>query len=102
MAVIAKSLSLRIPGKRCSILNPVCIDYAISSSTDGFASETRVSTQSSNPYLMFSGSFIGDYTGIAVDASGNAFAVWTDGRGRPGVATNATTPNQDTVVGSGL
>lgn len=77
---------------------PVCLDYAISSSTDGFASETRVSTQSSNPYLQFSGSFIGDYTGVAVDASGVARAVWTDGRGNPGV----TTPNQDTVVGNGF
>lgn len=77
---------------------PVCLDYAISSSTDGFASETRVSTQSSNPYLQFSGSFIGDYTGVAVDSNGHARAVWTDGRGKPGV----TTPNQDTMVGNGL
>ena len=79
-------------------LAPVCIDYAISSSTDDYAGETRVSTQSSNPYLEFSGSFIGDYTGVAVDSSGRAHAVWTDGRGTPTV----TTPNQDTVVGSGF
>jgi hypothetical protein len=79
-------------------LHPVCIDYAISSSTDGFTSETRVSTQSSNPYLQFSGSFIGDYSGVAVDATGGAVAVWTDGRGHPSV----TTPNQDTVVGHGF
>ena len=78
--------------------NPVCIDYAISSSTDHFASETRVSTQSSNPYVQFSGSFIGDYTGVAVDSTGRARAVWTDGRGKPGT----TTPNQDTVVGNGF
>lgn len=77
---------------------PVCIDYAISSSTDNFRSETRVSTQSSNPYLQFSGSFIGDYTGVAVDSKGKARAVWTDGRGNPGV----TAPNQDTVVGNGF
>lgn len=78
--------------------NPVCIDYAISSSTDGFSREIRVSTQSSNPYLQFSGSFIGDYTGVAVDGAGKASAVWTDGRGKPTV----TTPNQDTVMGNGF
>jgi hypothetical protein len=76
-------------------LAPVCLDYAISSSTDGFASEHRVSTQSSNPYVEFSGSFIGDYSGVAVDSQGAAYTVWTDGRGRPGT----TTPNQDAVVG---
>ena len=79
-------------------MKPVCLDYAISSSSDGFVGETRVSTQSSNPYLEFSGSFIGDYTGVAVDGSGNGRAVWTDGRGNPSI----TTPNQDTVVGSGF
>lgn len=73
---------------------PVCLDYAFSSSTDGYASETRVSTQSSNPYIEFSGSFIGDYTGVAVDTAGGAHTVWTDFRGNPGT----TTPNQDTVV----
>jgi hypothetical protein len=78
--------------------NPVCLDYAIVSSSDGFASETRVSTQSSNPYIEFSGSFIGDYTGVAVDRAGNAHTVWTDFRGLPGT----TRPNQDTVVGNGF
>jgi hypothetical protein len=77
-------------------LAPVCLDYAFSSSTDGYASETRVSTQSSNPYLEFSGSFIGDYTGVAVDSAGGAHTAWTDSRGLPG----STTPNQDTVVGN--
>jgi hypothetical protein len=77
-------------------LAPVCLDYAFSSSTDGYVSETRVSTQSSNPYIEFSGSFIGDYTGVAVDSAGGAHTVWTDFRGLPGV----TTPNQDTVVGN--
>jgi hypothetical protein len=83
-------------------LAPVCLDYAFSSSTDGYASETRVSTQSSNPYIEFSGSFIGDYTGVAVDAAGGAHTVWTDFRGHPGLSTNpaSTTPNQDTVVGN--
>jgi len=75
---------------------PVCLDYAFSSSTDRYASETRVSTQSSNPYIEFSGSFIGDYTGVAVDPAGGAHTVWTDFRGNPGT----TTPNQDTVVGN--
>ena len=85
-------------------LAPVCLDYAISSSTDNYASETRVSTQSSNPYIQFSGSFIGDYTGVAVNSTGVAHVVWTDFRGRPGVATPpaSTTPNQDTVVGNGF
>jgi hypothetical protein len=85
-------------------LQPVCIDYALSTSTDGFTTETRVPTQSSNPYVQFAGSFIGDYSGVAVDSNGNAVAVWTDGRGNPRVATSAasTTPNQDTVVASGL
>lgn len=77
-------------------LAPVCLDYAISSSTDGYASETRLTTQSSNPYVQFSGSFIGDYTGVAVNSIGKAHAAWTDFRGLPG----RTTPNQDTVVGN--
>ena len=77
---------------------PVCLDWAIRSSTDAnFGNERRVSTQSSNPYILFSGSFIGDYTGTAVDSAGHAVTVWTDFRGNPGV----TTPNQDTLVGTG-
>ena len=75
---------------------PVCLDYAFSSSSDNFASETRVSSQSSNPYLQFSGSFIGDYTGVAVDPAGGVHTAWTDDRGLPGT----TNPNQDTVVGN--
>lgn len=75
---------------------PVCLDYAFSSSSDSFASETRVSSQSSNPYLQFSGSFIGDYTGVAVDSAGGVHTVWTDDRGLPGT----TNPNQDTIVGN--
>ncbi len=77
---------------------PVCLDWALRSSSDSnFGHETRVTTQSSNPYILFSGSFIGDYTGTAVDAAGHAVTVWTDFRGNPGV----TTPNQDTLVGTG-
>ena len=80
---------------------PVCLDYAVSISYDGggkFSDEKRVSTQSSNPYIQFSGSFIGDYTGAAVDSKGNGYTVWTDFRGLPG----KTTPNQDTLVGKGF
>lgn len=80
------------PARRAA---PVCLDWAVKSSSDGFASTTRVSRESSNPYLQFAGSFIGDYTGTAVDASGMAVTVWTDHRGNPGV----TPPNQDTLVG---
>ena len=69
-------------------LNPVCLDYAYSSSNDAFTSETRVSTQSSNPYIEFSGSFIGDYTGVAVDSAGSVHTVWTDFR----VAGNSAGP----------
>ena len=76
---------------------PVCMDWAVKSSTDGFASTTRVSKQSSNPYVQFAGGFIGDYTGTAVDRTGRAVTVWTDFRGNPGV----TTVNQDALVGVG-
>ena len=76
---------------------PVCLDWALKSSTDGFGAQTRVSRESSNPYILFAGSFIGDYTGIAVDSSGSAVTVWTDNRGNPGV----TPPNQDAVVAVG-
>ena len=76
----------------------VCLDWAVRSSDNGdFAAETRVTKQSSNPYILFAGSFIGDYTGTAVGADGKAVTVWTDFRGNPGT----TTPNQDTVVGVG-
>ena len=74
---------------------PVCLDWAIKSSGDGYVATTRVGAQSSNPYILFSGSFIGDYTGTAVDRNGKAVTVWTDFRGNPGV----TKPNQDAVVG---
>jgi hypothetical protein len=76
---------------------PVCLDWALKTSDDGFGAQQRVSTQSSNPYILFAGSFIGDYTGTAVDKFGRAVTVWTDFRGKPGV----TTPNQDAIVGTG-
>ena len=70
----------------------VCLDYAARSSTDNFASETRLTSKSSNPYVQFAdGSFIGDYTQIAYGSDGVAHPTWTDFRGRPG--TN--TANQD-------
>ena len=77
---------------------PVCLDWAIRTSDDGFASQTRVTTESSNPYILFAGSFIGDYTGAAVNSAGHAVTVWTDFRGNP----NTTAPNQDVIVGTGF
>ncbi len=76
---------------------PVCLDWALESSSDNFAAETRVTSESSNPYILFAGSFIGDYTGTAVAANGKAVTVWTDFRGNPGT----TSPNQDVVVRTG-
>ena len=73
---------------------PVCLDYASRSSSDNFGSETRLSSVSSNPFILFAGSFIGDYTGVALDSGGKSYSVWTDFRGNPGV----TNPNQDAVV----
>jgi hypothetical protein len=84
---------------------PICLDYATRSSASSFATETRVTSQSSNPYIQFTGSFIGDYTGVAVDNTGVAHAVWTDFRGHPAgtpLSSDVTAPNQDTVVGNGL
>ena len=75
----------------------VCLDWAVRSSGDNFATETRVTRQSSNPYTLFAGSFIGDYTGTALAADGKAITVWTDFRGNPGL----TPANQDVVVGTG-
>ena len=81
---------------------PVCLDWALKSSTDNFTAQTRVSAQSSNPYILFSGSFIGDYTGTAVNSAGKAVTVWTDFRGNPGTGPGKTLPNQDTIVGTGF
>jgi BNR repeat-like domain len=73
---------------------PVCLDYAARNSNDSFANETRLTTQSSNPYITFTGAFIGDYTGAVVDANGKGYASWADFRGNPGV----TNPNMDMDV----
>src|SRR5205823_8592227 len=59
----------------------VCLDWAVRSSSDNFATAKRVTTQSSNPYITFAGSFMGDYTGTAVGAAVKAFPVLTDFRG---------------------
>jgi hypothetical protein len=76
---------------------PVCLDYAMVSSTDNFATETRLTNQSSNPYLTASGTFIGDYTGAAMDGSGKAYGAWADDRGNPGI----TPPGEDIDVAYG-
>jgi hypothetical protein len=75
----------------------VCLDYAATSwtPTAGFSSTMRLTSQSSNPYVQFAdGSFIGDYSQVALGSNGVAHASWTDFRGNPGV----TTPNQDALV----
>jgi len=81
-------------GKLSFLPGPVCLDYAARSSSDGFANETRFTAQSSNPYILFAGAFIGDYTGAAVDANTKGYAAWSDFRGNPGI----TTSNQDMDV----
>jgi hypothetical protein len=74
----------------------VCMDYAAKTSGDGFKGQSRLSTESSNPFIQFAdGSFIGDYSQVAVGASsGVPRAAWTDFRGNPGI----TTANQDVMV----
>jgi hypothetical protein len=75
--------------------HPVCMDYAAKSSTDGFSSQSRLSSESSNPYVQFAdGGFIGDYTQIAMGTNGMAHASWTDFRGNPG----HTPANQDVMI----
>jgi hypothetical protein len=59
----------------------VCIDYAYSTSTDGFTAEHRLSDGSSNPFEQFDGAFIGDYSAVVLGPDGAARAVWTDSRG---------------------
>ena len=72
----------------------VCLDYAVGTSTTGFA-ETRLTSEGSNPYVEFAdGGFIGDYTQMVIGTNGVAHTSWTDFRGRPGV----TTANQDVYV----
>jgi len=77
----------------------VCLDWALKTSANGgttWSAQIRISSHSSNPYVLFAGSFIGDYEGVAVDDRGKTYTVWTDFRGNPGL----TSPNQDTMVGT--
>jgi hypothetical protein len=75
--------------------NSVCLDYATRVSTDNFASQRRLTSEGSNPYIQFAnGAFIGDYTQAAMGSNGVTHAAWTDFRGRPGV----TSANQDVYV----
>jgi len=78
-----------------TIGHSVCLDYAASSSTDGFATEHRLTSEGSNPFVQFAdGAFIGDYSQAAVGSNGVVHTAWTDFRGRPGV----TSANQDVYV----
>lgn len=73
----------------------VCLDYAARTSVDQFASERRLTTESSNPFIQFAdGAFIGDYSQVAIGSDGVAHAAWTDFRGNPGL----TAANQDVLV----
>jgi hypothetical protein len=73
----------------------VCLDYAARTSLDSFGHQSRLTSEGSNPYVMFAnGSFIGDYTQVAIGTDGVGHAAWTDFRGNPG--TNS--PNQDVYV----
>ena len=75
----------------------VCMDYAAKTSSNGFAAQIRLSSESSNPFIQFAdGSFIGDYSQIALGNNGIAHAAWTDFRGKPGV----TSANQDVMIGN--
>jgi hypothetical protein len=74
----------------------VCLDYAARTSTDGFASERRLTGQSSNPWVQFAGTFIGDYTETAIGPDGLAHASWTDFRGNPALRDERLRrPNED-------
>lgn len=78
-----------------TIDHSVCLDYAAGSSTDGFATERRLTSEGSNPFVEFAdGTFIGDYSQAAVGSNGIVHTAWTDFRGRPGV----TSANQDVYV----
>ena len=75
----------------------VCLDYAARTSANAFATEQRLTSEGSNTYVQFAnGSFIGDYSQVAMGSDVTAHASWTDFRGRPG--TNQ--PNQDVYVRS--
>jgi hypothetical protein len=59
------------------------LDMSCSKSTDGvtFSKAKRYTTMSSDPAQDgFGGAFIGDYTGLALDAAGKPHPLWTDTR----------------------
>ena len=75
----------------------VCLDYAARTSLDSYGKERRLTSEGSNPYVMFAnGGFIGDYSQVAIGSDGVGHASWTDFRGNP--STNK--PNQDVYVNS--
>ncbi|MEO8185798.1 MAG: sialidase family protein [Burkholderiaceae bacterium] len=96
------TLLLAAFGTGVNLQTNVCIDYAARRSEDGgqnFLAETRLSSESSNPWVLFTGSFIGDYTGVELDSNNRGVAVWTDFRGNPGTGSGRITPpNQDAIV----
>jgi hypothetical protein len=83
----------------------VGVDYAYAAGTDGQldrAPQTRLTNASENPQVQFTGTglvtgqvlqgtFIGDYSGVAMGPDLVAHPVWTDFRGNPGL----NDPNQD-------
>jgi len=88
--------------------NGIGLDFAVVMAFDFFgfndldrAPLRRLTQQSENPQVQFvgvtadgtvlQGTFIGDYTAIAMGRDGVAHPCWTDFRGKPGV----TSPNQD-------
>ena len=76
------------------------MQYSANNGASWGGAEERQSSVSSNPWVLFTGSFIGDYTGVALDSNGKGISVWTDFRGNPGVgsAGRITPANQDAVV----
>ncbi len=59
------------------------LDMSCWKSSDGvtFGKAIRYTTESSDPaHDGFAGAFIGDYTGLALDGSGNPHPLWTDTR----------------------
>jgi hypothetical protein len=77
----------------------ICLDYADRVSTDGYKKQHRLTTESANPAIQFAqGTFIGDYSQVALGSDGVAHPVWTDFRGRPGAGGSAA--NQDVYTQS--
>jgi len=77
------------------VASSVCLDYAARTSTTGFGTQIRLTSEGSNPYIQFAdGSFIGDYSQAVIGSNGVAHTAWTDFRGRPG--TNSA--NHDVYV----